>query len=630
MAEPVETIKGEQSTAAADIAPQSPLFESDHNDSSPDDDDQHQPDTKERRRATIEIGATQVDERANMLYTRCYRGRNSHSQRLRIREREEKARRESEESGAIAYKNGINDGDGETDQSSTADRRRRSSTLSQNAGDGRRRSSIILSQLVPNYFGRASVVSAASNPDRFVSVTATVVEEADAVVATELGLCERNWKKIAVVMTALLVILSILLSILSVALREEDNLPQYPGPTASPTFDSKPTLSTVQDRGFIRCGLNNQVAIGSFHLDLCRSVASVVIGDADSYEITPTTFGTRWEILNNRGADLLIGADTHTIEREVRLPSAGSGFTFSAPYYYDGMTYAGNETFIECAERKKRYGICSSLSICVYADGTSLKYVSSYFPRGLYTTTSSTDEMAISMENGTCNVLATEMSLILGSEALMSYSIGNKQFTKGPHAIVTRNTDQEFSDVVNWVLQALFYGEEQGLTKSATLCAKTTNVTSLASELNYLNAVYCVGSYKDLYYFPGNRGMNRINNGTNMHHPIPFGALDYAFDAKKPNWDDFGQRSGSTFSDIIIDTKLNCGVFVQSGNDTEILAVAGLSEDCKYIVYLLVECLQVCVSCMLTLFLSRLPHDVCCSLLRQLRSGEFAQLLFFR
>ena len=58
---------------------------------------------------------------------------------------------------------------------------------------------------------------------------------------------------------------------------------------------------------------------------------------------------------------------------------------------------------------------------------------------------------------------------------------------------VTRNNDREFSDVVNWVLHALFFGEEQGLRQNATECSNSTKVTPVASEseLNYLDAVYC-------------------------------------------------------------------------------------------------------------------------------------------
>merc|ERR1719379_3402690 len=78
--------------------------------------------------------------------------------------------------------------------------------------------------------------------------------------------------------------------------------------------------------------------------------------------------------------------------------------------------------------------------------------------------------------------------------------LGNETLTKDPHAIVTRNTDREFSDVVNWVVQALFYGEEQGLTKDMSLCHNYSGLTSThPSELNFLNAVHFVGNYGEIY-----------------------------------------------------------------------------------------------------------------------------------
>ena len=545
--------------------PQSPLFETDDNDdstSSQSSEEKKQSHAKERHTASgkpMTIGATQVNERATLLYTRQFRGRNRRSQRVRLRA--ERAAREEEEGGTVANNNNE---DGENPPS-TQDRRRSS----------------MMTQMVSNYFGRASVRSAGNISDTVVS--AILVEEADVVVATEMGFCERNWIKISVLMTALLVILAILLSVFIFAFEHEEKqeiqIQQLEPPTVSPTFHSKPTLHTIQERGFIRCGLNNQVTTGRFYLNLCQAVASVVVGDADRYEIVPITLANRWSILNNRSADLLVGADTYTIEREVRLASAASGFTFSAPYIYDGMAYAGNETLRECAEEKKRYGICSGLSICVYVDTTSFEYLASNFPPEFYTTSSSFNETLLMMANGTCNVVASEVSLIFGSGVLMN-GVGGRQFTKEPLAFVTRNNDREFSDVINWILQAAFYGEEQGLTKNATLCSNTTNVTAVASKLNYLNAVYCVGSYENLHHFP-DRGMNRINNGTAMINPIPFGDLDYFVGQETLNWKDFGPRPNSTFADIINDEKLNCGVFVQNDNETESLGIVGMSTDCK-------------------------------------------------
>lgn len=150
---------------------------------------------------------------------------------------------------------------------------------------------------------------------------------------------------------------------------------------------------------------------------------------------------------------------------------------------------------------------------------------------------------------------------------------------------VTRNNDREFSDVVNWVLHALFFGEEQGLRQNATECignGNSTKVTQVASELNYLDAVYCVGSYAELYDFPDYRSMNRINNGTKMLFATPFGDLDFAI-SKDPDLTEFGPQPDSTFAEIMNNGTLNCGIVTETldVNETESEGIVGMSTDCK-------------------------------------------------
>ena len=53
-------------------------------------------------------------------------------------------------------------------------------------------------------------------------------------------------------------------------------------------------------------------------------------------------------------------------------------------------------------------------------------------------------------------------------------------FTKEPLAIATHKSDREWSDVVNWVIQALIYGEEEGFTKDLTLCQSEAGANASA------------------------------------------------------------------------------------------------------------------------------------------------------
>ena len=86
--------------------------------------------------------------------------------------------------------------------------------------------------------------------------------------------------------------------------------------------------------------------------------------------------------------------------------------------------------------------------------------------------------------------------------------VGEKKMTKEPNAFLTRGDDREFSDAVNWVLQA-------GLKRDTTLCKNSTNLDSYqVSDLDFMNAVYCVGNYGEIMGAQRtDGGKNHINRG---------------------------------------------------------------------------------------------------------------------
>ena len=182
-----------------------------------------------------------------------------------------------------------------------------------------------------------------------------------------------------------------------------------------------------------------------------------------------------------------------------------------------------------------RYGKCSSLRICVEYSTTHYDFLEASFPSNFIMVGSTFEESMEMLLNNTCNVVATDRSNRLnlstrdGSSG-MKFIVGNKLMTKEPLAIVTRNNDREFSDITNWVVHALYYGEEQGLMKNSSLCQNYPALTSHhVSDLNFMNAVYCVGNYGEIIFDveKKNRGMNQINNGTTgMVYATPFGKIE--------------------------------------------------------------------------------------------------------
>jgi len=282
------------------------------------------------------------------------------------------------------------------------------------------------------------------------------------------------------------------------------------------------------------------------------------------------TISNRFQLLHTRAFDLLLNDIAHTIEREFKEITTGTGFTFSSPYRYDSAYFFGNQTLVECAEERKRHSQCSSLFMCALNATTIPGILETLFPSGFFKVISEEEignevgkYLTDSSKPGVCNVfpgnggLGSSISAGINDARFVG---GSKQIAKEPNAVVTRNDDREFSDIINWVLQARLYGSEQGLmTKISKLCQKYTNFTSHVSELNFMNAVHCV-SLRD--YGLDGLGMNRINNGTTgMLYHTPFGKLENIEDT------DAGVTPGSLLDNITKNGSLNCGVVISDGFD---------------------------------------------------------------
>ena len=93
-------------------------------------------------------------------------------------------------------------------------------------------------------------------------------------------------------------------------------------PTQAPTFDPRPTLQVVQDRGVARCGVENEAAgevrFGQYTADLCRRLAAAIFGDPSRIRLVPVDDNDRYGRLSNREVDVMIAGDSFTVEKLVR------------------------------------------------------------------------------------------------------------------------------------------------------------------------------------------------------------------------------------------------------------------------------------------------------------------------
>jgi general L-amino acid transport system substrate-binding protein len=335
-------------------------------------------------------------------------------------------------------------------------------------------------------------------------------------------------------------------------------------PTAEPTVANPlDTLDSILARGRLSCGIVEAPGLASrtdsgdwqgMDVDWCKAIAAAILGDPAAVNFLPVTQASRFPTLLSGAIDILSAGTTFTMERNVFEPSSQVGFDFSIPYLYNGMSFAGDPLFLECAEDQDLTTVndstgknCPALSICVVDSTTHGTVVERLMPNVTIVRRSSFAEMYPAYGNGLCNVLAGEQPQVAESVVRQAnanvgnfrYLLGTETFSKEPIALVTRNTDPKWSDYCSWILQALIFAEEQGidaLTAEAmpeTSVFAATTVFSTGYTRSFIQAVQAVGNYGDVYNrhlgsIVPRQPVNQVNtNGdTGVLYSLPLGNLE--------------------------------------------------------------------------------------------------------
>ena len=94
-------------------------------------------------------------------------------------------------------------------------------------------------------------------------------------------------------------------------------------PTPSPTFDPRPTLTIVRERGVVNCGIEDVsreggVNLGEYNIDQCRALAATIFKDPTKMNLVTVGADDRYERLLNHEVDVLYAGDTFTLEKSIR------------------------------------------------------------------------------------------------------------------------------------------------------------------------------------------------------------------------------------------------------------------------------------------------------------------------
>ena len=138
---------------------------------------------------------------------------------------------------------------------------------------------------------------------------------------------------------------------------------------------------------------------------------------------------------------------------------------------------------------------------------TDFDSVSDLFPPKNIVPFDSFDGIIKAFKDGTCNVLAGERFSI-NRETLegwypswnsTGYQLGNNTFSKDPIAIVTREGDVQWSELVNLIVNSLLVAEKQNVTMKTAKAFSTTALVDPAIKDMMVRAIDAVGNYGEMY-----------------------------------------------------------------------------------------------------------------------------------
>lgn len=284
------------------------------------------------------------------------------------------------------------------------------------------------------------------------------------------------------------------------------------------------TLAAIQGRGNIICGVNGQLPgfsfldpdgnFTGFDADFCRALAAAVFGDASKVEFRPATTQERFTILQTGEIDVLIRNTTWTLVRDSEL-----GLNATATTFYDGQgimvpadsgitTLQDLEGGTICVQK----GTTTELNLADVMATEGVTYTPAVF-EDVNATYGAYGE-------GRCDAATSDKSqLVAVAKGLLpdpdNHVVMDVTLSKEPLGPVVRHGDDQWFDIVRWVIFATIAGEEYGVSsanvdevRGSTENPEVKRLLGLEGDLGLklgltndwaYNVLKLVGNYAEIY-----------------------------------------------------------------------------------------------------------------------------------
>jgi general L-amino acid transport system substrate-binding protein len=334
------------------------------------------------------------------------------------------------------------------------------------------------------------------------------------------------------------------------------------GETAAPTTS---LLTEIQDRGILRCGVNNTVpgfgfesaegTIEGFDIDHCKAFAAAILGtdapeEGTHFELVPIDADNRFTALRAGEFDVLVRNTTWTSSRD-----GTEGVQFTKTNFFDG------QAMVAPAANVSSIDDLDGATICVTAGTTTELNLADYFQQqGLDfepLTLEDYDQIFQAFRQERCDAVTGDRSALAGLAPTWSEDIGELTIledvmSKEPLTPGVLEGDDDFADVIFWVTNGLVLAEELGVTQDSVsqeagdpstpgIAALLGTPFAADEEVNVahgleiedtfmqdvLTAVGNYGEIFDRHLGPGTdinleRGLNELWTDGGLQYAIPF------------------------------------------------------------------------------------------------------------
>ncbi len=241
---------------------------------------------------------------------------------------------------------------------------------------------------------------------------------------------------------------------------------------ATAAAQAGPTLDKVKQAGNVVCGVqtgvpgfgqpDSQGKYSGFNVDICRAISAALFGDPEKVKYVPLTAQQRFTALQSGEVDLLSNNTTWTLQRDTEL-----GFDFAPVVFYDGQGFmVAKKLNVKSAKELNGATICvqpgttTELNLADYFRSNKMEYKPVVIEK--------VDEVIAAFFSGRCDSFTTDSSALAAQRTGRAsnpddYVILPERISKEPLAPVVRHGDNQWRDIVTWVIYAVMDAEEKGI-----------------------------------------------------------------------------------------------------------------------------------------------------------------------